>query len=655
MAGEKFRILLVDDDRNNLFTLRSIIQEHIQAELLEATSGEAALKILLQEEVDLIILDVQMPGMDGFETAAVIKSRRKTADIPLIFLTAAYLSEDFQKKGFAVGAVDYLVKPIDDYQLINRILVYLKLIEKEREINLRLQGMLQEKISELQESELRYSALFTKTNVIMLLIDPESGRYFDVNPAALAFYGYNRQEMLELNIADINEGTAAETFRRLEMAMAGQIGSISARQYLKSGELRDVEISVSPFSLDHRRCLLSVVRDVTDRNLAQAQLLQAKRQAELASNAKSLFMANMSHEMRTPMNGIIGMSQLLAQTDLDDEQQEILATIKTSYQRMMKLINNLMQLTTLETGDLEIQEEEICLRDMFGEIVQTMAREYPENEVTIRAEMDPETPLILMGDREKLAAIISQLADNAMKYTSRGEVVITARLAQEQPVRADQVSLEISVRDTGIGIPPEELQRLFSPFSQGDESYTKRYQGAGLGLAICRRLIDGISASLEVDSQPEVGSTFILRITLQRVAAAAKVAQQKTAAQRVLVVDDDQASRMLLTILCRQMGLEAETAAGGAEAISACQATDYDLILMDIQMPEVSGIQAAAAIRDIYRVRDHMPRVIAVTAYALKGDRERFLAQGMDDYMSKPVDVAVFRQMILQYLAAEAG
>ena len=414
--------------------------------------------------------------------------------------------------------------------------------------------------------------------------------------------------------------------------------------------------------------LAVTISNITTRKAAEVELIRAKEGAETADRAKTEFLAVVSHEIRTPMNGVIGFTTLLQDTPLNTDQQEYVHTIRRSSETLLALINEILDFSKIEAGGVELEHLPFRVQEALEDAVQINRQLASAKEVELHFELAPDLPDVVIGDSVRLQQILINLIGNAVKFTSQGSIQVTVTRTPPRAAadRADWHELQFVVRDSGIGIPPDKIGRLFKPFSQADSSTTRRFGGTGLGLAICKRLCQLMGGDIRVESQPGVGSTFTFSIQVRAAGdlpvslpAPEAVAGQLPSASApapflpltparpasgihplsVLVAEDNPVNQRVVELLLRRLGLRASFAVNGREAVRKWLNESPDLILMDIQMPEMDGYAATAEIRNLESFLPDRAKVhiCALTAEAMRADRQRCFECGMNDYLSKPI------------------
>jgi signal transduction histidine kinase/CheY-like chemotaxis protein/HPt (histidine-containing phosphotransfer) domain-containing protein len=391
--------------------------------------------------------------------------------------------------------------------------------------------------------------------------------------------------------------------------------------------------------------VMGTVMDVTRRRAADEEVRRA-------SAAKSTFLASMSHEMRTPLNGVIGMVELLGQTRVTEQQRGFLALLGKSAESLLALVNEVLDISKIEAGGLELEEIAFDVRQLARDALAVVGQQAQRKGLALSCRLDPGLPAAAQGDPGRLRQVLLNLLSNAVKFTASGEV----ELAVDH--LAGQGSLRFSVRDTGVGIAPDRQRAIFEPFAQADASTSRTHGGTGLGLTIASRLVERMGGRLTVTSEPGKGSTFAFAVPL-RAAALEPAAEPPPppppeAHARVLLAEDNTVNQQVLTLLLEKAGYHVEVASNGREALAALEREPFDLVLMDVQMPEMDGLRATRLIRQREKAfGGHVP-VVAVTANAVQGERQRCLAAGMDDYLSKPVRGAELFAAIKRLLGERA-
>jgi PAS domain S-box-containing protein len=493
-----------------------------------------------------------------------------------------------------------------------------------------------------------FETLIENSPVAIVTLDRDH-RIASINPAFEALFHYTQAEVVG---GDLDEFVA--TPETLEEALAltrdlhdRPIRGIGRRRR-KDGTIVDVEFAGVPVIVDGERVgAMGLYHDITE-------LEAARRAADDANQAKSSFLAAMSHEIRTPMNAIIGMSGLMLDTPLDEEQRDYAETIQTSGEALLTIINDILDFSKIEAGRIDLEAEPFDLRRSVQSAVGVLAPAAAKKGIALSSRVDAAIPGRYRGDAGRIRQMILNLLSNAVKFTSEGRVELSAtghRLAHPADAAPERWEIAIDVHDTGIGIPPDRMGRLFQSFSQADASISRRFGGTGLGLVISRRLAEAMDGSLTAESSgvPGEGSTFRLRLTLPALPSAPEERSSSEAPQRatldaglasrhplrILLAEDNPVNQKLALRLLERMGYGAQVASDGLEVITALEDSTYDLVLMDVEMPGLDGLEATRRIRT--RWPDRGLRIVAMTANAMSGDREACLAAGMDDYLSKPI------------------
>jgi signal transduction histidine kinase len=385
---------------------------------------------------------------------------------------------------------------------------------------------------------------------------------------------------------------------------------------------------------------ITTYTDITDRKQAERLLIHAKEEAEAAARAKASFLATMSHEIRTPMNGVLGMLHLLGNSPLSEDQRDLLETARGSAGALLGILNDILDFSKLEAGQLRIEATDFDLHRLIHDVIALLQGGADDKGLFLVAKIAAAVPRQVVGDPTRLRQVLTNLIGNALKFTSGGGVTVRVGLEQAE---ASLSQLRVEVQDTGIGIAPEGVATLFQEFVQADSSITRRFGGTGLGLAICRRLVEMMGGTIGCDSRPGQGATFwfTTKVGLASVTAVPSVPAAEyraaIAPMAVLLAEDNPVNQKLTTILLSRWGHTVTLARNGAEAIDAVMGASFDVVLMDVHMPAIDGLEATRRIRAMGGPMAAVP-IVAMTADVLEGDTARCLAAGMDDYVAKPVD-----------------
>jgi two-component system, sensor histidine kinase and response regulator len=676
----------------------SVITEiQLRTELLQRTRLDEALRHSAEQlrgAFDFAAVGIALVGLDG-RFLKVNRALCEAVGYPeeeLLALTFQDITHPEDLEGDLKLAQQLLDGQIDSYQLEKRyihregrtvrILLVGSLVRDPagRPVNFiaQVHDVTARKAAEeaRRESETRYRMLLDTAHEGVWTIDAE-GRTDYVNRRMADLLGYEPEEMAGRPLSDFMDAAAqrdAELYQTRRRSGLREVHEFRFRR--RDGEDLWALLATTPIPAADGGYggALAMVTDITDRKRAEAALFGAKVIAEQATRAKSEFLANMSHEIRTPMNGIIGMTELLLDTGLTQEQREYLDMVLSSAESLLHIVDDILDFSRVEAGKLELDSQPFRIEESLSQPLKILAVRARQKGLGYTFRVLPDVPAEAIGDVGRIQQVLVNLVGNAIKFTDAGDVAVEVARAG---ATGEEVELHCSVRDTGIGFAVERQSAIFEPFAQGDASTTRRFGGTGLGLAISARLVELMGGRIWIDSESGQGATVHFTARLGAVTDAPQPAPKATAGQReptsgaareaesprpspalasralkILLAEDNPVNERLAVALLGRRGHEVTVAENGREALEALERESFDLVLMDLQMPEMGGLEAVARIRTGEAgTETHLP-VIALTARAMPGDRERCLAAGMDGYLAKPIRAAELHAAIEEVLAS---
>ncbi|MBD2437029.1 response regulator [Nostoc sp. FACHB-110] len=673
----KVNILLVDDKVENLLALEAIL-ERLGENLVKATSGAEALRCLLHQDFAVILLDVQMPGMDGFETANLIRSRERSRQTPIIFLTAFSTSDQMLFKGYALGAVDYLLKPIDTNILLSKVTVFVELFKKTQAIKAQA-IQLASVNAELRQSEERFRSLSTCSPVGIFEIDT-TGQCKYTNPHYQAICGVSASESLtkiwlEFVHPEEQERAIAHWSSYIDQGSPEYLEDF--RFLTAKGETRWVQVRSSRMLSAQGKLLgyVGTLEDITERKQAEevrAQIIReqtARHEAEAANRMKDEFLAVLSHELRTPLTSMLGWSKILRSKKLDDKATaKALEAIERNATSQVQLIEDILDVSRIIRGQLQLNLCAVNLITVTEAALEAVRPLAEAKSIHINAILDSSVNSVC-GDPARLQQVIWNLLTNAIKFTPKdgnvevhletvhlsnqencellpcGEITLSAGLA---PIRFFTSSyVQIQVIDTGIGIEPDFLPKVFERFRQADSTTTRSHNGLGLGLAIVRHLVELHGGQILAESPGAgQGATFTVRFPLMPNNSTNSksenplycTANRPLAGLKVLIVDDETDTRNFLAFMFEEYGAIVTAVASVDTALAILEQTKPDFLISDIGIPEQDSYNLIHKVRALPPEYGGSIPAIALTAYSREEDRLKILAAGFQQYLTKPVD-----------------
>ncbi|MBF0126156.1 MAG: response regulator [Magnetococcales bacterium] len=639
------KILVVDDEPGNIAMLRNALLADYK--IFFALNGQDALdSVASPNRPDLILLDILMPGMNGFEVCKRLKASREFHEIPIIFITAKNEVE-IETKGLELGAVDFITKPFNPPVVKARVQTHLNLINT---------------FAQLKDRESHLRSILEAAMDAIITTD-QNGLVVDFNPFAETLFGYSRQEVIGRDIADLivppefraqhREGMK----RYVESLRSDRTRPLKRRLELNglcaNGGRVNLEVALIATHRQNQLHFTAFLHDITERNNLLVSLNDMLKTAEDASRAKSDFLANMSHEIRTPMNAIIGLTKLALKADLTPKVEDYLTKIENASRSMLGVINDILEFSRIEAGHMQLNPQEFNLQEVFDHLGDLFRRQTGERNIELILSLSSDITHMI-GDAMRLEQVLTNLIGNALKFTERGEIVVEARLRGGE---AEQALIEFAIHDTGIGIDPSRLPALFESFVQADNSITRKYGGTGLGLAICKRIVGLMGGEIWAESTPGKGSVFRFTALFIPVVQGRKERRlPETAGQvKVLLVDDQPKSREVLEEILHSFNLETTGVDGMSLAASLMidameSPVPYRLVVLNLRQDPGREMRVYSNLVKMLSSRypeEALPRSILLTR-TFKDECVKSLLPGINTCVEKPINRSQLFNAILE-------
>jgi PAS domain S-box-containing protein len=653
------KILTIDDKKNNLTAIRARLEDMFPGcEVLTAQSGINGIKIAKERLPDVILLDIIMPDMNGFDVCKLLKSDKIVKHIPVILITAIQTDINSRIKGLESGADAFLTMPITAPEFFAQLNAMLRIKKAEdilRTEKRNLETLTNKQTKRLYETEEKFKTLIETIEEGIGNVD-ENENFIYVNKTAANIFGYSKEEMTGKNLKEL---TSPEMFRKvLDQSSIRKKEKTSKYELTiirKNGEKRIITITSTPI-IDNEgnyKGAFGIFHDISERKQAEDNLKQALKRAEESDRLKSAFLATMSHELRTPLNGIIGFSEILVSSDLsEDEIKDFANSILSSGNNLLQIVNDIIDISLIEADEIKISKEKFYINKTLKDIHTTFINydkiQNNQIDIIINYELE-EGEDIIYTDETKFRQIINNLIKNAFKFTHQGTIEFGYTVKTEN----DIPFLQFYVKDTGIGIPEDKQSIIFERFRQADDSHTRKYGGIGLGLAITEKLLKLLGGKIWVESEEGKGSTFFFTLPFD---PDEKPISTDTKAEKIfydwkdktiLVVEDNIIVYQFIELALRKTKACLLWTKRGKDAISTFKSSkEIDLVLMDIQLPDINGYEVT---KQLKKINKDIP-VIAQTAFALEGDKEKSLEAGCDDYITKPIKPKKLLSLIDKYL-----
>jgi len=639
MIDNKLSILIIDDDEVDRIALkRSIKSSGFNADIISVCNKAEGLEALSQKTFDCIFLDYNLPDSNGLD---FLKNHRSELNGAPVIIVTSHGDEKLAVEAMRLGACDYIPKNLVTPEGISQSIRYALRINAAQQNTSKAERA-------LQESERKLETVIAKSPIILFAINKE-GQF--------TMFKGRGVELLNVNPEDIIGKNFIETHRILPIDIKSLRNVIGGKELSTTMEVnnRFLDITCIPQRDEffEPSGMIGIATDITDLKNSEIELKNNLSIAQETQKVKEQFLANMSHEIRTPIHGIMSLTNLLIKTNIDNDQMTYLNAIKKSADNLLVIINDILDLSKIEAQKMTFESTIFSATELVSTTFELFRAKGNEKGITITKNIDDCIPEYVKGDPTRLSQIINNLVNNAIKFTHKGGVEIGVKLVD---TNENCSMIAFSIKDSGIGISQNKLSTIFDMFTQAGDDITRKYGGTGLGLSIAKKLVDLQGGIIKVDSVIDEGTTFTFSMPFDHPDPVELEAHHSQSEEpesridselRILIVEDNDINRLVINKIMKDWGVKLDNAVNGVDAIDKMKLKDYDIILLDIEMPEMNGYQCIREIRTALPEPKCHVSVMAMTAHANKKERDKCIGLGMDDYISKPFDPLDLKQKIV--------
>ncbi|MBK9424745.1 MAG: response regulator [Bacteroidetes bacterium] len=639
MIDNKLSILIIDDDEVDRIALkRSIKSSGFNADIISVCNKAEGLEALSQKTFDCIFLDYNLPDSNGLD---FLKNHRSELNGAPVIIVTSHGDEKLAVEAMRLGACDYIPKNLVTPEGISQSIRYALRINAAQQNTSKAERA-------LQESERKLETVIAKSPIILFAINKE-GQF--------TMFKGRGVELLNVNPEDIIGKNFIETHRILPIDIKSLRNVIGGKELSTTMEVnnRFLDITCIPQRDEYFEPsgMIGIATDITDLKNSEIELKNNLSIAQETQKVKEQFLANMSHEIRTPIHGIMSLTNLLIKTNIDNDQMTYLNAIKKSADNLLVIINDILDLSKIEAQKMTFESTIFSATELVSTTFELFRAKGNEKGITITKNIDDCIPEYVKGDPTRLSQIINNLVNNAIKFTHKGGVEIGVKLVD---TNENCSMIAFSIKDSGIGISQNKLSTIFDMFTQAGDDITRKYGGTGLGLSIAKKLVDLQGGIIKVDSVIDEGTTFTFSMPFDHPDPVELEAHHSQSEEpesridselRILIVEDNDINRLVINKIMKDWGVKLDNAVNGVDAIDKMKLKDYDIILLDIEMPEMNGYQCIREIRTALPEPKCHVSVMAMTAHANKKERDKCIGLGMDDYISKPFDPLDLKQKIV--------